>query len=75
MNNTTKMKVSFTVRVNSEITLNAEELEAVKQDKAEGREILLVEELRQDIADNFDIDISCVEVLDHSEILVEGIGE
>lgn len=71
----TKMKVSFTVRVNAEIDLDEEELEIVKQAKAEGKEILRIEDLKQDIADNFDIDKSCVEVLDHSEILIEGIGE
>lgn len=70
-----KMKVSFTVRVNSEIDLDEKELESIKQAKAEGRKIFLEEELRQDIADNFDIDVSCVEVVDHSETLIEGIGE
>lgn len=70
-----KMKVSFVIKVDSEIELNEREVGVVKQCIAEGKEVLRVEELKQELADNFGIDKSCVEVIEHSEELIEGIGE
>lgn len=70
-----KLKVSFTVKVSDEVNLNDEQVKVFKGYKTEGKDIFLEEKLKQDMADTFGIDKFCVEVIEHSEELIEGIGE
>lgn len=70
-----KLKVSFTVRVNSEFEVSKEEVEKFKQYRNEGKEILKIDALKQEIANTLGVSKLGVEVLDHSETLIEGIGE
>lgn len=70
-----KLKVSFTIKVTDEIDLNESAVQKIKELQSKGESILLVDELKQDIADNFNINVSCVEVLEHIETIVEGEGE
>lgn len=75
MNNITKMKVNFTVKVDAELDLTSSEVDFIKNVKAEGKEIFKIEALKQDLAKAFGIDKECIDIVDHSEILIEGKGE
>lgn len=70
-----KLKTSFVVKVDAEVSLNMAEVEIVKQKKVNGEEILRVDLVKKEIANTLGIPESCVEVIEHSEELIEGIGE
>lgn len=71
-----EMKLHFTIKVDAKVPLTSEEAQSYKEFEASGKEILLVEELKNDIADEYGIDVSCVQVLEHgTELIEEGTGE
>lgn len=70
-----KMKVSFTIKVTDEFEITPREVQNVNALTSQGESLLKIDELKKVIAEALDINTSCVEVLEHSEIVVEGKGE
>lgn len=69
------LRVCFVMKVDGEIQLNDREVECIKKCKAEGKEILEIDALREELAEMLGIKLSDVEFLEHSETLIERKGE
>lgn len=70
-----KMRINFVVEVDAEIEITKEEVDLFNQYRAEGKEILDVDGVKEQVAECFDVRKSEVKVLSHSESIVEGKGE
>lgn len=67
-----KLKFKFIIKIESDLELTKSEVEEVKKCEAEGKDIILVDVLKSEVANTFGLAPACVELLEQEVSLVEG---